>query len=110
MFTPFWPTLLMAPPPLVSVLSAGCLPRGIDHEYPIADVLTALRYQVRASVAFRGGKERVEGLRLIATDAVFTFGKDVRGSAIALLLAVSGRPVRLGGTHLGRTDEAFTLL
>jgi hypothetical protein len=49
MFTPFWRILLMAPPALVSVLSAGCLPLGIDHDYPIADVLTALRYQVKAS-------------------------------------------------------------
>lgn len=73
-------------------------PLGIDHEYSIAEVSTALRYQANASVAFGGGKERVEGLRIIATDASFDFGvgAEVRGSAIALLLAVSGRPVRAG--------------
>ena len=73
-------------------------PLGIDHEYPVTAVATALRYQAKTSVKLGGGKERLEGLRLIATDTVFDegVGKEVRGAAIALLLAVSGRPVRTG--------------
>jgi len=70
-------------------------PLGIDHEYPVAEVATALRYQLKTSVKLGGGKERAEGLRLIAidTDLDEGVGKEVRGAAIALLLAVSGRPV-----------------
>ena len=73
-------------------------PLGIDHEYPVAEVATALRYQAKTSVKLGGGKERLEGLRLIATDTVFDegVGKEVHGAAIALLLAVSGRPVHTG--------------
>ena len=73
-------------------------PLGIDHEYPVAAVATALRYQAKTSVKLGGGKERLEGLRLIATDTVFEegVGTEVRGAAIALLLAVSGRPVHTG--------------
>ena len=73
-------------------------PLGIDHEYPVAAVATALRYQTKTSVKLGGGKERLEGLRLIATDTVFEegVGTEVRGAAIALLLAVSGRPVHAG--------------
>ena len=73
-------------------------PLGIDHEYPVTAVATALRYQAKTSVKLGGGKERLEGLRLIATDTVFDegVGKEVRGAAIALLLAVSGRPVHTG--------------
>ncbi len=72
-------------------------PLGIDHEYPVAEVATALQYQAKTSVKFGGGKERVEGLRLIATDTDFDegIGKEVHGAAIALLLAVSGRPVHI---------------
>ena len=72
-------------------------PLGIDHEYPVAEVATALHYQVKTSVKLGGGKDRVEGLRLIATDADFDEGrgKEVHGAAIALLLAVSGRSVHI---------------
>ncbi|TFD73156.1 maleylpyruvate isomerase family mycothiol-dependent enzyme [Cryobacterium gelidum] len=73
-------------------------PLGIDHEYPVAEVAIALRYQAKTSVKLGGGKERLEGLRIIATDTVFDegVGKEVRGTAIALLLAASGRPVHTG--------------
>ena len=73
-------------------------PLGIDHEYPVTEVATALRYQATTSLTLGGGKERVDGLRLIATDAQFDEGDgtEVSGAAIALLLAVSGRSVRAG--------------
>jgi uncharacterized protein (TIGR03083 family) len=71
-------------------------PLGISHEYPVFHVAAALEYQVNTSVKFGGGKEKVQGLRLVATDGNVDIGTgaDVRGSTLALLLAVSGRPVR----------------
>ena len=36
-------------------------PLGIDHEYPVAEVATALRYQAKTSLKLGGGKERLEG-------------------------------------------------
>lgn len=70
-------------------------PLGIGHDYPPAHVATAVRHQVHTSVKLGGGKERVEGLRLTAidTDLGVGSGAEVRGTAMALLLAVSGRPV-----------------
>jgi uncharacterized protein (TIGR03083 family) len=70
-------------------------PIGIHHDFPIASVVAALRYQLGTSVKMGGGKERAEGLRLIATDGDTDLGTgpEVRGATLALLLAVSGRPV-----------------
>lgn len=70
-------------------------PLGIHHDYPLASVAEALRYQLRTSVKMGGGKERAEGLRLVATDGDTEMGTgaDVHGTSLALLLAVSGRPV-----------------
>lgn len=77
-------------------------PLGIPSHYPAVHVGAALRYMCATSAAFGGGKERVRNLRLVATDvdAVIGDGAQVQGSAIALLLAASGRPVdpaELGG-------------
>lgn len=70
-------------------------PLGLSRDYPVASVLDALRYQLGSGVAFGGGKERARGLCLVASDTAFTAGEgaEVRGTALALLLAVSGRPV-----------------
>lgn len=70
-------------------------PLGIEGSYPSDPVMTALEYQARTGVRFGGGKERVSGVRLSPHDAAQDIGDGpvVRGSAIALLLAVSGRPV-----------------
>ena len=70
-------------------------PLGISHDYPAAHVATALLHQVNTSVKVGGGKERARGLRLVATDTDLSVGagKEVRGTAIELLLAVSGRSV-----------------
>lgn len=70
-------------------------PLGIHHDYPLASVAEALRYQLRTIVKMGGGKERAEGLRLVATDGDTEMGTgaDVHGTSLALLLAVSGRPV-----------------
>ncbi|MCK6211609.1 maleylpyruvate isomerase family mycothiol-dependent enzyme [Georgenia sp. EYE_87] len=70
-------------------------PLGIRRAYPADHVAVALRHQLRTSVKYGGGRERAQGLRLAATDTdlVLGVGEEVRGTAIALLLAVSGRRV-----------------
>lgn len=70
-------------------------PLGLEREYPSAHVAHALAYQVKTAVKMGGGKERAAGWRLVASDADFDRGSGptVRGRAISLLLAVSGRPV-----------------
>jgi len=72
-------------------------PLGISADYPIAVVLVALEYQLRTGVSMGGGKERAQGVRLVAEDAGTSWGEgdEVRGSALDLLLAVSGRPTGL---------------
>ncbi|ONI91488.1 hypothetical protein ALI144C_00985 [Actinosynnema sp. ALI-1.44] len=73
-------------------------PLGIDRDYPVEHVVAALRFQLRTGVSTGGGKERAQGLRLVATDAGIDSGDgpEVRGTALALLLAVSGRPIDSG--------------
>ncbi|TMR89043.1 maleylpyruvate isomerase family mycothiol-dependent enzyme [Nonomuraea basaltis] len=70
-------------------------PLGLSRDYPVAHVAAALRYQLSTGVALGGGKERAHGLRLMVTDASIDVGEGpkVRGTALALLLAVSGRPI-----------------
>lgn len=68
---------------------------GLRGEYPVEQVAAALTFQLRTTVKLGGGKERVSGLRLVSSDATVDsgVGPEVRGSALSLLLAVSGRPV-----------------
>jgi uncharacterized protein (TIGR03083 family) len=72
-------------------------PLGITRGYPRETVLRALAYQARTWVALGGAKQRVAGLRLVATDEGLSLGEgaEVRGPAVSLLLAVSGRAVAL---------------
>ncbi|OJF12869.1 maleylpyruvate isomerase family mycothiol-dependent enzyme [Couchioplanes caeruleus] len=71
---------------------------GLRGDYPTDRVAEALEYQLRTTVKMGGGKERARGLRLAASDAQVDSGSgpEVRGPALALLLAVSGRPLRPG--------------
>ncbi|MFJ3957595.1 maleylpyruvate isomerase family mycothiol-dependent enzyme [Arthrobacter sp. NPDC090010] len=73
-------------------------PLGISHEYPLPELGEALSYQLSTTADFGGGRERAEGLSLEATDSGLRHGSGptVRGSSLALLLAVSGRPVDPG--------------
>lgn len=82
-------------------------PLGMRGRYPVEHVVGALGYQARTPLSFGGGKERVRGLRLCPDDAGPTFGEDavVRGSALALLLAASGRPVETGELRGAGADE-----
>ncbi|CAN00341.1 maleylpyruvate isomerase family mycothiol-dependent enzyme [Clavibacter michiganensis] len=73
-------------------------PLGVRRDYPLGHVLPALTHQLRTSGAMGGGRDRAAGLRLIADDADLSWGggPEVHGSALALLMAVSGRPVAPG--------------
>lgn len=72
-------------------------PLGATGEYPLVAVERALRLQVRTSTGIGGAKQRVAGLTLIDAEAGISIGDgpEVRGPALALLLAVSGRTVAL---------------
>ncbi|NNM47478.1 maleylpyruvate isomerase family mycothiol-dependent enzyme [Knoellia koreensis] len=84
-------------------------PLGLRHEYAPEAVVRALGYQARTSVKVGGGKQRIAGVRLVATDADLAIGEgpQVRGPALSLLLVTSGRDVALadltgpGLTRLG---------
>lgn len=68
-------------------------PLGIPHEYPQTYVTRAIKLQADVGSEFGGGKTRIAGLTLTATDTDFTLGTGpaIEGPAISLLLAVAGR-------------------
>ncbi|MFG3257620.1 maleylpyruvate isomerase family mycothiol-dependent enzyme [Streptomyces sp. NPDC048172] len=70
-------------------------PLGLTRAYPREAVVRALRLQARTPASFGGAKELVGRVRLTASDAELTLGEgpEVTGTALSLLLAVSGRPV-----------------
>ncbi|WP_102141858.1 maleylpyruvate isomerase family mycothiol-dependent enzyme [Mycobacterium hubeiense] len=72
-------------------------PLGLTRTYPVEAVVRSLHQQARMSASFGGAKELVARVRLCATDADLSIGEgpEVRGPALALLLAVSGRRVAL---------------
>ena len=67
-------------------------PLGIQHDYPIPFVTRAMAFYAKSN-AIIGGRDRVAGVTLKATDADFSVGSGpvVEGPAISLLLAASGR-------------------
>ncbi len=69
-------------------------PLGLRSSYPTTAVVQALEYQLRTRVSMGGGKERWQSVRLVADDTGMSWGDgpEVRGSALDILLAVSGRP------------------
>lgn len=71
-------------------------PLGLHRTYPPAEVARAVAFYA-GSNALIGGRSRVAGVTLVATDTAFTVGSGpaVEGPAISLLLATSGRPVAL---------------
>ncbi|GAB3296051.1 maleylpyruvate isomerase family mycothiol-dependent enzyme [Pseudoclavibacter terrae] len=76
-------------------------PLGIAHDYPQGAVLAAIAHQRKTPVSMGGGRELAAGRTLIATDAGDTAGESlslgegppVRGTAIDLLLWLSGRDI-----------------
>ncbi|MFE7814603.1 maleylpyruvate isomerase family mycothiol-dependent enzyme [Streptomyces sp. NPDC057433] len=70
---------------------------GLTHSYPPEAVTRALRLQARTPASFGGAKELTARVRLTAVDTDLSIGDgpEVRGPALSLLLAVSGRRVAL---------------
>jgi uncharacterized protein (TIGR03083 family) len=71
-------------------------PLGIRHDYP-PEALPRCADFYRRSNLLIGGKRRVAGLRLRATDTDWSAGEgpEVSGPMLELLLAVTGRPAGL---------------
>ncbi|MCU1657538.1 MAG: hypothetical protein JWO57_2194 [Pseudonocardiales bacterium] len=67
-------------------------PLGISHSYPLPEVARAIAFYAKSN-AIIGGRNRVNGLTLKATDTDFSVGSGplVEGPAVSLLLAASGR-------------------
>jgi uncharacterized protein (TIGR03083 family) len=71
-------------------------PLGIAHDYPLASVTAVTDFYAGSNVLI-GGKRRVEGLTLRATDTDWSHGSGplVEGPAVALMLATTGRKAAL---------------
>ena len=71
-------------------------PLGIAHDYPLASVTAVTEFYAGSNVLI-GGKRRVEGLTLRATDTDWSHGSGplVEGPAVALMLATTGRTAAL---------------
>lgn len=71
-------------------------PLGLHRDYPLPAVIRAITFYA-GSNAIIGGKKRVAGLTLRATDTDFVYGSgpEVSGPAMALLLATTGRTTAL---------------
>lgn len=71
-------------------------PLGIKHDYPLDAVARMIAFYSKRDMII-GGKKRVAGLQLRATDLAFNVGVGplVEGPAVALLLATTGRKVAL---------------
>jgi uncharacterized protein (TIGR03083 family) len=67
-------------------------PLGIHREYPLDEVARALAFYAGSNTVI-GGKNRVAGVTMQPSDIDFSIGTGptVRGPAIALLLAATGR-------------------
>jgi uncharacterized protein (TIGR03083 family) len=79
-------------------------PLGLTREYPMEAVLRTLDFYQRSQPII-GGRDRVAGLTLRATDADHSVGSgpEVTGPALDLVLAATGRPsgwAALGGPGL----------
>lgn len=72
-------------------------PLGLTRSYPEEAVVRALRLQARTPASFGGAKELISGVRLTASDVDVTIGDgpSVSGTALSLLLVISGRKVAL---------------
>jgi uncharacterized protein (TIGR03083 family) len=67
-------------------------PLGIAHDYPLPEVARTLAFYARSN-AIIGGKKRVSGLTLTATDTSVSVGSGprVEGPVVSLMLAATGR-------------------
>ena len=86
-------------------------PLGLRGHYPLDRVAAVTRFYA-GSNALIGGKRRVDGLTLRATDTDLTLGSgpEVTGPAVALMLATAGRGVALNelrGPGLDQLRDRF---
>lgn len=72
-------------------------PLGLSRSYPPQAVTRALNLQARTPASFGGAKELLTHVRITAidTDVCTGTGPEVSGTALSLLLAISGRRVAL---------------
>ena len=72
-------------------------PLGLTRAYPQEAVARSLRHLARTTASFGGAKELVARIRLTATDAELSVGDgpEVRGTALASAVGLSGRRVAL---------------
>jgi uncharacterized protein (TIGR03083 family) len=72
-------------------------PLGLTHTYQQEAVVRSLRLQARTPSSFGGARELVARIRLTAADSDVSIGDgaEASGSALSLLLAISGRRVAL---------------
>ncbi|MGW5647486.1 maleylpyruvate isomerase family mycothiol-dependent enzyme [Saccharopolyspora sp. NPDC003752] len=72
-------------------------PLGLTRRYLPEAVVRSLRLQARTPAAFGGAKELMSRIRLTATDADVSIGSgpEATGTALSLLLAISGRAAAL---------------
>ena len=71
-------------------------PLGIRHTYPVDAMRQVTEFYAGSNVLI-GGKRRVEGVTLQATDTDWSHGSGpvVEGPALALMLATTGRTAAL---------------
>ncbi len=81
-------------------------PLGITRSYPLPEVARTVAFYAKSN-AIIGGRDRVAGLTLKATDIDFETGAGplVEGPAISLLLAASGRKIVLDELRGPGVDE-----
>jgi len=81
-------------------------PLGIKHEYPLPWVARALTFYSQSNTII-GGKNRLAGLKVQATDTDLTIGDGplVEGPVLSLLLAASGRKMALDELSGPGTDD-----
>lgn len=86
-------------------------PLGLTRHYPQDAVIRALRYQARTPASFGGAKELMSQIRVTASDADLSIGDGpaISGPALALLLALTGRPVALDDLHGPGTEHLVKL-
>ncbi|MEX3632137.1 maleylpyruvate isomerase family mycothiol-dependent enzyme [Rothia sp. LK2492] len=74
-------------------------PLGINHSYEPEALKAAIVYQAATRKGFGGAKEDLVDVRLVAEDLDWTHGSgthEVRGPALEILMAVTGRTARPG--------------
>jgi uncharacterized protein (TIGR03083 family) len=94
------------PPAPVMAMLGEVVVHGEDIRRPVglpgtvADDAANACLQMYTKASFPvGGKKRIGGLRLVATDTGWSYGAgpEVSGPALSLLLAMTGRPAGLDG-------------